>query len=46
MSLLGNKFKMIGTLLNVVHGLVLKSEQKHITKESNWFHNQPFHFNT
>ena len=39
MLLLVNKFKMIGMLLNVVHGQVQKSEQKHITKESNGFHN-------
>ena len=30
---------MIGMLLNVVHGEVQKSKQKHITKESNRFHN-------
>ena len=31
---------MIGMLLNVVHGEVQKSKQKHITKESSGFHNQ------
>ena len=30
---------MIGMLLNIVHGQVQKSKQKHITKESNRFHN-------
>ena len=30
---------MVGMLLNVVHGKVRKSEQIHITKESNGFHN-------
>ena len=39
MFLLVSKFKMIGMLLNVVHGQVQKSKQKHITKESNGFHN-------
>ena len=39
MSLLVYKFEMIGILLNVVHGQVQKSKQKHITKESNVFHN-------
>ena len=34
-----SKFKIIGMLLNVVHNQVQKSEQKHITKESNGFHN-------
>ena len=34
MSLLVNKIKMIGMLLNVVHGQVQKSWQKHTTKES------------
>ena len=29
-----SKFKMIGMLMNVVYGLVQKSEQKHITKKS------------
>ena len=32
MFLLVNNFKMIGMLLNVVHGQVQKSEQRHITK--------------
>ena len=32
MFLLVNNFKMIGMLLNVVHGQVQKSEQKPITK--------------
>ena len=32
------KFKMIGMLLNVVHGQVQKSEQKNIAEESNGFH--------
>ena len=39
MFLLVTKFKMIGMLLNVVHRQVQKSEQKHITKESNEFPN-------
>ena len=34
---------MIGMLLNVVHGEVQKSKQKHIKKESTRFHNHsPF----
>ena len=32
MFLLVSKFKMIGMLLNVVHGQVQKSQQKPITK--------------
>ena len=39
MFLLVIKFKAIGILLNVVHGQVQESKQKHITKESNEFHN-------
>ena len=39
MFLLVSKFKMIGMLLNFVHGQVQKSQQKHITKEFNGFHN-------
>ena len=40
MFILVSKCKMIGMLLNVVHGQVRKSEQKHITKEYNGFHNR------
>ena len=40
MFLLVSNFKMIGMLLNVVHGQVQKSQQKSITKETNGFHNQ------
>ena len=32
MFLLVSKFKMTGILLNIVHGQVQKSQQKHITK--------------
>ena len=39
MLLLVSKFKMTGTLLNVVHGQVKKWYVKHVTKESNGFHN-------
>ena len=39
MFLLVSNFKMIGMLLNVVHGQVQKSWQKHTTKESKGFHN-------
>ena len=39
MFLLVSKFKMIGMLLNVVHGQFQKSYQKRITKESNGFPN-------
>ena len=41
MFLLVSKFKMIGMLLNVVHGQVQKKtkKKKHITKESNGFPN-------
>ena len=39
MFILVSKFKMMGMLLNVVHGQVRKSEQKHIKKEYNGFHN-------
>ena len=35
MFLFFSNFKMIGMLMNFVHGQV----QKHITKESNGFHN-------
>ena len=38
MFLLVSKFKMIGMLLNVVHVRFQKSQQKHITKESNGFY--------
>ena len=41
MFLLVSKFKMIGMLLNLVYGQVHQSYQKHITKESNGFHNYP-----
>ena len=41
MFLLVSKLKMIGMLLNVVHGLVQKKLQKPITKASNAF---PNHF--
>ena len=34
---------MIGMLLNVVHGQIQKAKKKHLTKESNGFHNRPFH---
>ena len=40
MFILVSKCKMIGMLLNVVHGQIRKSEQKHITKEYNGFHNR------
>ena len=39
MFLLVSKFKMIGMLLNIVHGQVLKKANKNITKESYGFHN-------
>ena len=40
MFLLLSKIKMIGMLLNIVHGQVQKSYQlQDITKESNGFHN-------
>ena len=39
MFLLVSKFKMTGTLLNIVHGQVQKRYEKHVTKESNGFHN-------
>ena len=40
MFILVSKCKMIGMLLNVVHGQVRKSERKHITKEYDEFHNR------
>ena len=39
MFLLVSMLKMIGMLLNIVHCQVQKSYQKHITRESNGFHN-------
>ena len=39
MFLLVNNFKLIGMLLNVVHGQVQKIQQKPITKEPKGFHN-------
>ena len=42
MFLLVNKFKMIGMLLNIVNGQVQKSQQKHITKETNGFSHVQF----
>ena len=39
MSPLVRKFKIIGMLLNVVHGQGQESWQKPVTKESNGFHN-------